>query len=763
MKTPVLISLIAGLFCWSASAQTADDWVSQGRSYLAAHDIADANASFAQALSLDPSHETANAFYAITRLLVLPNQPAGSNFLTHIGYPVTGRDIYDWTSIAPRDAKRIPYAPSGVNANEFPAQLRTNVLYSISGAIGNLSVITDTGFSVSLNSSETASTDVTVDYGDLEMIQAGLYASEYFIYTLNTQNVAAQLTDIRALYDGRILTASQMLSDYPQMFTFTTTNDLQAARAAFTNAVNCYMTASAFIRARPPGEIRLFNYDKVTATNESNFRSVLTDLENSLTSPQVLSINTNVTVNFAKSFNGTTTGRSLLPKFSGNAMELGSLPDLTFGGVIGGLTRGQVEGYLSTYLTMLPVFNTPSPSANGASLTFNTLRGHNYLVEASTNLVNWQLVTNFASTNSVSTWIDSQGLPKRFYRLQDDTKYIAFSGVVLNQSTGLPIAGAQVQSLYDGKQVLTDNNGKFILVTSLTSPGYDYVQISAAGYYSIGSFGNFTGLLSGLQTYLTPLPPPPANDNFANRIGLIGINLTVTGSNAGASQETSEPNPTGNAAGQSVWWSWTAPTNGIVSINAAASSFYPLIEIYTGNSLLSLVALTNGGSSITFPVTAGTTYQISLDGYRYYNPSFGNISFNLNFIPTPPNDNFANRIVLTGSNVSVNGNNSNATWESGERYDTYYFLGYGNKSVWFSWTAPTTGSYVFSVSTTSVYYPILAIYTGSQLSSLSTVLDLVGSGYFIHYTFNAVAGQTYQIEIDDYFGIGSNYTLSIAQ
>jgi len=638
MKTRILISLIAGLICGSASAQTADDWVSQGRSYLSAHDIADANASFAQALSLDPGHETANAFYAITRLLVLPNQPAGSNFLTHIGYPVTGRDIYDWTSIAPRDAKRIPYAPSGVNANEFPAQLRTNVLYSISGAIGNLSVITDTSFSVSLTSSETASTDVTVDYGDLEMIQAGLYASEYFIYTLNTQNIAAQLTDIRALYDGGILTASQVLSDYPQMFTFSSTNDLQAARAAFTNAVNCYMMASAFIRARPDGEIRLFNYDKVTATNESKFRSTLTDLENSLSSPQVLSINTNVTVNFAKSFNGTTTGRSLLPKFSGNAMELGSLPDLTFGGVMGGLTRGQVENYLSTYLTMLPVFSMPSRSANGASLAFNSLSGHDYLLEASTNLVNWQLVTNFTSTNSVSTWVDSQGLPKRFYRLQDDTKYIAFSGVVLDQSTGLPIPGAQVQSSYDGITVHADSNGQFILVTTVRSPGYDDLEISASGYAGFNNFYYANGLVSGLQIFLSP---------------------------------------------------------------------------------------------------------------------------------PPPNDNFANRTILTGQNVSVSGNNSAASVESGEPFDRYVYVpgfepSYGNKSVWFSWTAPTTGSYVISDSSNDFFEPILAIYTGSQLANLSTVTDIFGSYFSESYHLSAVAGTTYQIEVDDYYGQGGAYTLTIA-
>lgn len=423
MKTRILISLIAGLFCWSVSAQTADDWVSQGRSYLAAHDIADANASFAQALALNPNHETANALYAITRVLVLPSQPAGSNFLTRIGLPVSGRSLYNWTSKLPTDLNGVPLAPGGVNADEFTAQLRTNALIATIGAVGNLSTITDTSFTLNLTSSETASADVTVDYGDLKLIQAGLYASEYFIYTLNAQNLDAQLTAIRTLYTDGILSAGQVFSSYPQLLTFSTTNDLQAARTAFTNAVNSYMIASAFIRTRPASQVRLFNYDKVSASSETDFRSVLTDLENSLAGARVLTLETNLTVNFGNQFNGNTTLRSLLPKFDGNAIELGSLTDLTFGGVIGGLTREQVESFLGEHFTMLPVGGAPSLSATSTTLTFATLKGHHYTLEASTNLLNWQHVVRFTATNAVSTWIDSQVMSKRFYRLQDNTGF----------------------------------------------------------------------------------------------------------------------------------------------------------------------------------------------------------------------------------------------------------------------------------------------------------------------------------------------------
>jgi hypothetical protein len=506
MKTNILIPAIVGLLYWNASAQTADQWVSQGSSNLVAHDLIDANAAFAQALAVSPTNETANAYYAATRLLVLPSQPAGSNFLTRIGFPISGRNIYDWTAKVPEDTNRIPLAPAGVNADEFTAQARTNVLLAVAGAISNLAAITDTNFTIDLASNETTIVGVTVDYGDLKLIQAGLYGAEYVIYTLNAQNLNAQLTDLRALYTDGILTAGQVLADYPQLLTFATTNDLQAARAAFTNGVNAYMIASDFIRSRPANEVRLFNYDKTSVQTEADFRLTLQDLENSLVlGPQWLAVNPNLAVDLAPNFTSGTTWRSLLPKFDGMAIELGSFPDLTFGGVIYGLTEDQVEGSLSKRFIMLPVGSTPKLSAsNTVNLAFTTLTGHYYALEASSNLVNWQVLVDFTATGDVSQWTDSPATSKRFYRLRDDTGLLAFSGVVLDQNTSLPISGALVQSLYDGSTTYTGANGQFYLVTTLPAGEVDELQISAASHTTVDNYYYGTGLVSGLQIYLSP-------------------------------------------------------------------------------------------------------------------------------------------------------------------------------------------------------------------------------------------------------------------
>ena len=55
----------------------------------------------------------------------------------------------------------------------------------------------------------------------------------------------------------------------------------------------------------------------------------------------------------------------------------------------------------------------------------------------------------------------------------------------------------------------------------------------------------------------------PANNNFANAITITGSSNTVSGSNVGATKESGEPNHDGFAGGKSVWWKWTAPSNGI--------------------------------------------------------------------------------------------------------------------------------------------------------------------------------------------------------
>ncbi|MCB0969678.1 MAG: hypothetical protein KDB37_22795, partial [Ilumatobacter sp.] len=76
-------------------------------------------------------------------------------------------------------------------------------------------------------------------------------------------------------------------------------------------------------------------------------------------------------------------------------------------------------------------------------------------------------------------------------------------------------------------------------------------------------------------------------------------------------------------AGGSVWYTWTAPSTGVVEINTAGSDGDTVVAVYTGGSVgsLTLVGANDDGdavlgrfSRLLVPVTQGTTYRIAVDG-----------------------------------------------------------------------------------------------------------------------------------------------------
>jgi hypothetical protein len=552
MKTKLATLSLMLVLTQPLFAQTADDYVAQGRAYLEATNIVAANASFSNAVALSPNHQTANVFYAATRLLVLPSQSVVSNFLTRIGLPVAGRDIYNWAAKPPTDDNGVPFVPPGLNASEFTAMLRTNILPALIAADANLAKVTDTNFTLSLTSNETRIVAVTLDYGDILMLRAILQAAEYFAYTTYSWNLDAQLDLIRYLYDTEQLSIERVLMDYPNLLTFATTNDLDSAKLAFQNGANRYMEASQFIRNRSTNVTRLFNYDAEKADAEQKFRLTLADLTNSLSTAVTLAVETNYTVFLGAHFSGLHSPRSFLPWFRANGFGLGTLPDSTFGGLIYGLTSEQVDEFLGKYLFPIPTIS-PVFSAVGGQFQFpiNVAKGRGYVIQVSTNLLNWVDYSAFFAFEGRYEFTDSAGLPRRFYRLVDRTENM----------------------------------------------------------------------------------PPPANDNFANRIAISGTNVTVTGWNIGATREAGEPFHWNSTGGKSVWWTWQAPKSGTVTITTLGSNFDTILAVYTGSAVHSLSLIANNDdysgvtSRVNFFATSGTIYQIAVDGYS---GSSGNISLNLN-------------------------------------------------------------------------------------------------------------------------------------
>ena len=126
----------------------------------------------------------------------------------------------------------------------------------------------------------------------------------------------------------------------------------------------------------------------------------------------------------------------------------------------------------------------------------------------------------------------------------------------------------------------------------------------------------------------------------------------------------------------------------------------------------------------------------------------------------PANDSFENRAVLVGATASSTGASQNATAQPGE---PAHAGSPAARSVWWTWTASAAG--VVTVSTVgSSFDTVLAVYTGTAVTNLTAVVgnDDAGGARTSQATFNAIAGQAYQIAVDGYGGVAGDVALSLS-
>jgi hypothetical protein len=121
----------------------------------------------------------------------------------------------------------------------------------------------------------------------------------------------------------------------------------------------------------------------------------------------------------------------------------------------------------------------------------------------------------------------------------------------------------------------------------------------------------------------------------------------------------------------------------------------------------------------------------------------------LNWIPGTENDDFEDANVLYDVRGTVTGSNDGATKEPGE---PNHAGEPGGGSVWWRWTAPWGGSYVFDTQGSEID-TLLAVYTGSALNALTLVAenDDVDPARWSRVEFDAVAGVEYRIAIDGFY------------
>jgi hypothetical protein len=253
------------------------------------------------------------------------------------------------------------------------------------------------------------------------------------------------------------------------------------------------------------------------------------------------------------------------------------------------------------------------------------------------------------------------------------------------------------------------------------------------------------------------------NDAFAERYPLSGSNVFILTSNAGASAEPNEPQHGLFPPSNSIWFSWTAPAAGGVSLQTQTDFHQrpPVMAVYSGTNLTNLVkvAWTDPAPAtfidartfghVVFTAEAAKTYQVAVEGAN----AGAGMSFSLSLTPPPANDHFSNAFPISGWYYATNGSFVGASRETGETNHGNTTFG---QTLWWTWIAPTNlglAAIPMRLLGSAISFPpLVRVYTGTSVSNLVAVpsLQQLADGMTAMATFNAVAGATYRFVLAGY-------------
>ena len=187
------------------------------------------------------------------------------------------------------------------------------------------------------------------------------------------------------------------------------------------------------------------------------------------------------------------------------------------------------------------------------------------------------------------------------------TATVTTSGSALDTRLGVYL-GTSLRSL---RQVTSNDNDagrKSSKVTFGVRAGENYA-IALDG--KSGASGNFT--ISGIiGSSSVPVTPPPTNDTFAGLKAISGAPLDIRASNVNATRQTGEP-----AGTTSVWYEWTAPRTGPVTVTTDGSLFDTTLGAYSGSSVSTVVALPSYPSRVVNQVVVTAENDNAVPGQRW--------------------------------------------------------------------------------------------------------------------------------------------------
>jgi hypothetical protein len=271
----------------------------------------------------------------------------------------------------------------------------------------------------------------------------------------------------------------------------------------------------------------------------------------------------------------------------------------------------------------------------------------------------------------------------------------------------------------------------------------------------------------------------PPNDNCANATTLQEGVTYFNSTNA----STDGPDEPGNCTnlgysqiGNDIWFKWTAPSNGDITVDTCGSSFNTKIAVYAGcpSAPNSAITCNDDGSGcslglqtsdLTFTGVAGTTYLIRVGGF---NGATGAGQIRLTpptFTPPPPPQPPANDVCATGARWIADGQTLTGNTALATNDGT---ASCGNsatsRDVWFRYR-PLTGGTVVVTSCGSTFNTVISTRVGACNGAQNTCNDNTNTcttnASASRVQFVAAAGQLYYIRLAGFNGATGEYAINV--
>ncbi len=301
----------------------------------------------------------------------------------------------------------------------------------------------------------------------------------------------------------------------------------------------------------------------------------------------------------------------------------------------------------STFDTVLAIYT----GNNVAALTQraavndvpNSKAGYVYFNAVAANT--YRIVVAGANTNEmggIRLRVTPNGVPDTNAPTVAVTSHLSGATVQTNRIVFAGTASDPTPNSSGLSQVQVRVNGVVPAITAVGTTNWSASLLLQLGANSVETwaFDNAGNISAPVFRTIYYYPPPPTNDYFVTAIQLTGTNGTVTVADTTlGTKEFNEPNHAGNVGGHSVWWKFTASTNGLLSLSTTNSTFDTLLGVYLGNAVGSLTTVAHNDDSdfgsfseTSLAVQAGQTYRIAVDGYA---GAAGMVSLTYAFTPGP--------------------------------------------------------------------------------------------------------------------------------